>query len=60
MQSYVVRIYRVQEDHAEQVIGMIERYGKGPPLAFSNIDELWEILTAPVPVDVGPTPAHHK
>ena len=60
MQSYVVRIYRVREDHAEQLVGMIELDGKGPPLAFSNIDELWEILIAPSQADLLPAPTHRK
>ncbi len=48
MHSYVVRVYRVQEDHPQQLVGVIEQPGQVLPLAFSNIDELWAILVAPV------------
>ena len=55
MHSYVVRVYRVQEDHPRQLIGVVEQPGQGLPFAFSNIDELWTILVAPV--TAGPDPA---
>jgi len=48
MHTYVVRVYRVQEDHPQQLIGVVEEPGQVLPLAFSNVDELWAILTAPV------------
>jgi hypothetical protein len=48
MHSYVVRVYRIQEDHPRQLIGIVEQPGQGLPLAFSNIDELWAILVASV------------
>ena len=47
MHSYVVRVYRVLEDHPHQLVGVIEQPGQSLPLAFSNIDELWAILVAP-------------
>jgi hypothetical protein len=50
MHSCVVRVYRVQEDHPQQLVGVIEQPGQILPLAFGNIDELWAILTAPVGV----------
>jgi hypothetical protein len=51
MHSYVVRVYRIQDNHSRQVIGVIEEPGKVLPLAFSNIDELWAILVAPAVSD---------
>jgi hypothetical protein len=54
MHSYVVRVYRVQEDHPQQLVGVIEQPGHALPLAFSNIDELWEILSAPASAGTGP------
>ena len=48
MHTYVVRVYRIQEDHPQQLVGVVEEPGQGLPHAFSNIDELWAILTAPV------------
>jgi hypothetical protein len=58
MHSYVVRVYRVQEDHPQQLVGVIEQPGQILPLAFSNIDELWAILAAPA--GAGPDPAVGK
>jgi hypothetical protein len=54
MHTYVVRVYRIQGDHPQQLIGVIEEPGQVLPLAFSNVDELWAILTAPVPAGPGP------
>jgi hypothetical protein len=54
MHSYVVRIYRVLEDRPQQLVGVVEQPGQALPLAFSNIDELWSILVAPVMVDPEP------
>ena len=54
MHTYVVRVYRFQEDHPQQLIGVIEEPGQVLPLAFSNIDELWAILTAPVMAGADP------
>ena len=48
MHTYVVRVYRLQEDHPRQLIGVVEEPGQGLPLAFSNVDELWAILSVPV------------
>jgi len=58
MHSYVVRVYRIQEDHSQQLVGVVEKPGEGLPLAFSNVDELWAILS--VPVATGPNPASGK
>jgi len=58
MHSYVVRVYRVEQDHPRQLIGVVEEPGHGLPLAFSNIDELWTILAASV--STGPDPGIKK
>jgi len=58
MHTYVVRVYRLQEDHPRQLIGVVEEPGQGLPLAFSNIDELWAILS--VPGTTSPEPASSK
>lgn len=58
MQTYLVRVYRTQAEHPQQLVGVIEQPGQALPLAFSNIDELWTILTAPV-VSV-PDPTRQK
>lgn len=57
MHSYVVRVYRIQEDHSQQLVGVVEEPGGGLPLAFSNVDELWAILTGATTAGDKPTAA---
>lgn len=45
MDSYVVRIYRRSGRKPRILIGTAEAAGTGRKMAFSNIEELWEILT---------------
>jgi hypothetical protein len=44
MDSYVVRIYRRAGRMPRILIGTVEGAGSGRKMAFSNIEELWEIL----------------
>ena len=44
MDSYVVRIYRSDGKKSRILIGTVEAAGTGKRIAFSNIEELWEIL----------------
>ena len=44
MESYVVRIYRRDGKKSRILIGTVEAAGSGRKMAFSNIEELWEIL----------------
>ncbi len=44
MDSYVVRIYRSEGKKSRILIGTIEVAGTERKMAFSNIEELWEIL----------------
>jgi hypothetical protein len=44
MDSYVVRIYRRAGAKSRILIGTVEAAGSGRKMAFSNIEELWEIL----------------
>jgi hypothetical protein len=44
MDSYVVRIYRHGGKKARVLVGTAEATGSGRKMAFSNVDELWEIL----------------
>ena len=44
MDSYVVRIYRRAGRKSRILIGTAEMAGAGRKMAFSNIEELWEIL----------------
>ena len=44
MDCYVVRIYRRAGRMPRILIGTVEAAGRGRKMAFSNIEELWEIL----------------
>jgi hypothetical protein len=44
MDSYVVRIYRCAGRKSRILIGTVEVAGTERKMAFSNIEELWEIL----------------
>ena len=44
MDSYGVRIYRRDGKKFRILIGTVEAAGGGRKMAFSNIEELWEIL----------------
>lgn len=44
MDSYIVRIYRCAGRKGRILIGTVETTGTGRKRAFSNIEELWEIL----------------
>ncbi len=44
MDSYVVRIYRRAGKKSRILIGTVEEAGTERKMAFSNKEELWEIL----------------
>jgi len=44
MDSHVVRIYRRAGAKSRILVGTVEAVGTGRKEAFSNIEELWEIL----------------
>jgi hypothetical protein len=44
MHSYIVRIYREEPDNPRKLVGIVEEVGKKGRLAFTTLDELWEIL----------------
>ncbi|MDH5604969.1 MAG: hypothetical protein OEY51_13555 [Cyclobacteriaceae bacterium] len=44
MKSYVIRIYRCDENKPRNLVGVVEEVGVKEKKAFTNIDELWEIL----------------
>ncbi len=44
MDSYIVRIYRRPGQKSRILIGTVEVAGTGMRMAFSNSEELWEIL----------------
>ncbi|MEW6376792.1 MAG: hypothetical protein AB1502_13495 [Thermodesulfobacteriota bacterium] len=44
--NYIVRIYRFEKDHSRNLVGVVEEVGVKGKKAFTNYDELWEILTS--------------
>jgi hypothetical protein len=45
--SYIVRIYRLDKKRHGGVVGVVETVGKELKTAFTNLDELWNILKSP-------------
>ena len=43
--SYVVRVYRCEANERRRVVGVVETVGQQPQRAFTNVEELWQILT---------------
>ncbi len=46
MDNYIVRIYRKEKDDPRLLVGLVEKVGSEGKRAFSNLDELWQILNA--------------
>ena len=42
--NYVVRVYRFKKDNPCTLIGVVEEVGVKGKKAFTNYDELWDIL----------------
>jgi len=42
--SYIVRIYRHEKNNPRMFVGTVERVGEQGKSAFTNIDELWELM----------------
>lgn len=46
MKSYIVRVYRCQEKIPRSLVGVVEEVGAKEKKAFTNLDELWEIMSS--------------
>jgi hypothetical protein len=44
--NYVVRIYRFEKNNPRHLVGVVEEVGIKGKKAFTNYDELWDILIA--------------
>ncbi len=42
--SFVIRIYRYVDNHSRRIVGTAEKVGEKEKHAFTNVDELWDIL----------------
>jgi hypothetical protein len=45
--NYIVRIYRFKENNPRHLVGVVEEVGVKGKKAFTNYDELWDILNLP-------------
>jgi hypothetical protein len=43
--DYIVRIYRFDKKNPRHLVGVVEEIGIKGKKAFTNYDELWEILS---------------
>lgn len=44
--TYIVRIYRLKKGKPRGILGVVEQVGVKGRRAFTDCDELWEILTS--------------
>jgi len=47
VRTYIVRIYRFEKDNPKSLVGVVEEVGVKGKKAFTNYDELWDILNSP-------------
>ena len=45
LKNYIVRIYRCEKNNPRNLVGMVEEAGVEEKRAFTNLDELWNILS---------------
>jgi len=45
--NYVLRIYRFEKGNPKSLVGVVEEVGVEGKKAFTNYDELWDILNFP-------------
>lgn len=44
LNTYIVRVYRRKNGFPHSLVGVVEEVGKNEKKAFSNLDDLWDIL----------------
>ncbi len=44
MDSYMIRIYRKEENNPQMLVGIVQKVGADWKEVFSTLDELWSIL----------------
>jgi hypothetical protein len=45
--NYIIRIYRREKDNPRKLVGVVEEVGVQGKKAFTDLDDLWEILNSP-------------
>jgi hypothetical protein len=48
MESFIIRLYRFEKDNPRALVGIVEIVGKKGRMAFTNMDELWDILNSSI------------
>jgi hypothetical protein len=48
MEDFIIRLYRFEKANPRTLVGLVEIVGKRGRLAFTSMDELWEILTSSI------------
>ena len=46
VENFIIRLYRFEKDNRRALVGLVEIVGKKGRKAFTNMDELWEILNS--------------
>jgi len=46
--TYIIRIYKCEKNKPRRLVGVVEKVGVKGRRAFTNCDELWEILNSPM------------
>ncbi len=44
MNTYIVRVYRQEQDNPRMLVGLVEKPGGEKREVFKSLDELWTIL----------------
>ena len=44
MENYIIRIYRYEKDNPRGMVGVVEEVGADVRMAFTSLEELWNIL----------------
>ena len=47
MKTYILRIYRSEDENPFALVGVVEEVGVAGRKAFTNYEELWRILKTP-------------
>lgn len=60
LKTYILRLYRFEKDRPRGLVGVLEEVGKRGKMAFTNYDELWEILNSPKGISPGKKTGHER
>ena len=58
--NYIVRLYRFRKDNPRSLLGVVEEVGVEGKRAFTNYDELWDILNSPKNINHMKKPTNAK